>query len=447
MLGELVPASAVAAPPTLGRRSLAIVAQVVAVGIGTVLLLLRIPGLPSWDTIYGEDYWEFLVQALQQPWHVFIAYNGYEQLVPRVLAQFALYLPLAQASRLFAVCGALIAVGCGLFVFHASAGHIRSVPLRALLGAAVVLLPSAPMEIADSSVNTPWYLLLALFWALLWRPRTRKGMAAAALVAFATVASNSLAILFVPLVAARLYVLRQPREHAVTAGWLAGCMVQLPFILSGLISGHSRLAGRPAPPGVSLAYYAHEVVLPSLGWHLAWWLQSLAGRNGATVIVAAVLAVILGAILVVQARNRPFVVTAVATGFVFPVFGTTLIAHIATTPVSPDYEAGARYTALPIFLIEAAVIVGVDYAMRRRAGGHHRPGIALRPALAVTALVAVLAASWVADFRYSGIRSEKAWNWGQIAAKWQRDCAHSRSGKIVEKVVVFQTLPCDRIGQ
>ena len=59
-------------------------------------------------------------------------------------------------------------------------------------------------------------------------------------------------------------------------------------------------------------------------------------------------------------------VTAVATGFVFPVFGTTLIAHIATTPVSPDYEAGARYTALPIFLIEAAVIVGVDYAMRRR---------------------------------------------------------------------------------
>ena len=165
------------------------------------------------------------MQALQQPWHVFIAYNGYEQLVPRVLAQFALYLPLAQASRLFAVCGALIAVGCGLFVFHASAGHIRSVPLRALLAAA----RRAAAERADGDrrqhrQHVSWYLLLAMFWAAaVAAADCCKGMAAAALVAFVpTVASNSLAILFVPLVAARLYVLRSLCEHAVTAGWLAG---------------------------------------------------------------------------------------------------------------------------------------------------------------------------------------------------------------------------------
>jgi hypothetical protein len=44
------------------------------------------------------------------------------------------------------------------------------------------------MEIADSGVNAPWYLLLAVFWALLWRPRTRAGMAVAAFVAFAAAA-------------------------------------------------------------------------------------------------------------------------------------------------------------------------------------------------------------------------------------------------------------------
>ncbi len=177
VLGNLFPESAQTAPRTPAGRLLWVAAQIVAVGLGTVLLLLRIPGLPSWDTIYGEDYWEFFAQAIQQPWHLFIAYNGYEQFVPRVLALIATYLPLAQVSKFLAVSGAVIACGCGLFIFYASSGYVRSAALRALLGTAVVLLPIAPMEIADSGVNTPWYLLLAVFWALLWRPRTRTGMA------------------------------------------------------------------------------------------------------------------------------------------------------------------------------------------------------------------------------------------------------------------------------
>jgi hypothetical protein len=139
---------------------------------------------------------------------VFLVYNGYEQLVPRVLAQFAAYLPLPQVTRFLTVSGAVVAAACGLFVFHASAGQVRSAGLRALLGAAVVLLPTAPMEIADSGVNTPWYLLLAVFWALLWRPRTPAGMAVAAFVAFAAASSNSVNALFVPMAAARLYALQ-----------------------------------------------------------------------------------------------------------------------------------------------------------------------------------------------------------------------------------------------
>src|SRR6266516_3244107 len=102
-------------------------------------------------------------RRIQHPWHVFIPYGGYYQLLPRVIAQFTQYLPLAQASRLFAVCGALIASGCGLFIFHASAGHVRAVPLRAMLGAAVVLMQVAVMEIAVNAVCAPWYLMLATF--------------------------------------------------------------------------------------------------------------------------------------------------------------------------------------------------------------------------------------------------------------------------------------------
>ena len=445
-LGELFPLPPEAPTRAWGPRALSVAVQVAAVGIAALVMLLRIPGLPSWETIYAEDYWEFLTQAIAQPWHVFIGHNGYLQFLPRVIAQFVIYLPLSQASLAFAVAGAVVAACCALFVFHASAGHIQSVKLRALLAAALVLLPAAPMEVIDSGVNSPWYLLPALFWAAVWRPRTRAGMALAAVLAFVTVFSNILGILLVPVLAVRLYVLRRPREHAVTAGWLAGCLAQVPFVISGY-QGDSRLT-RHATPGQSLAFYGHNVLLPSFGWHMSWWLRSFAGINGATVLVTAVLAVIFGVILATQVRARAFVVTALVTGFISAVGGITLNGQLATAPLLPAEQPGSRYTVLPLFLIVSAVIVGADCALRRRAPGHRRAGTGLKPAVAVTALVAVLAATWAVDFRDAGWRSGWSWTWAPIAAKWEHDCAHSRTGEIVEKAgASYQTLPCRNITQ
>ena len=112
---------------------------------------------------------------------------------------------------------------CALFIYHALDGWVRSPWLRALAGAALILLPLAPIEIADSAVGAPWYVLTALFFALLWRPKNWAGMTAAALVAFAAASSEILAVIYAPLVLLRLVALPRWREHAVTAGWLAAC--------------------------------------------------------------------------------------------------------------------------------------------------------------------------------------------------------------------------------
>jgi hypothetical protein len=96
-------------PPGRGRRLLAAAAQVAVVLLAAVVLLLRVPGVPAWDTIYAEDYSQFLIGALQHPWHLFIQYNGYEQLLPRVVAQLVTYLPLGEVASGFAVAGALTA--------------------------------------------------------------------------------------------------------------------------------------------------------------------------------------------------------------------------------------------------------------------------------------------------------------------------------------------------
>jgi len=321
------------------------------------------------------------------------------------------------------------------------------VKLRALLALALVLLPIAPMELIGSGVETPWYLLPTLFWAMLWRPRTQPAVAVAAAVGFLTMASNILAVLLAPLLVARLYVLRRPREHAVSAGWLAGCLVQAAFVISGVLHGHSRLYLKHATPGQSLAFYGHAVVLPSLGWHTSWWLRSFAGANGAAAIAVVVLAASLGLILVTQPGARLFVVTAIAFGFIFTVISVGINRGPALNPMLPTQVLGTRYTIMADFLIVSALIVGADHALRSRAHDRRWRGAGLKSVTAVTALVVFLAATWAVDFRYTGLRTTTAWSWAPIAAKWERDCAHSRTGEITETIYKRPwTFPCRDIS-
>jgi hypothetical protein len=445
-LSELFPSVPQAPARPRGARVFSAVVQVAAVGIASVAMLLRIPGRPAWRTIFGDDYFKFLVEAIQHPWH-WRPYGGYVQVLPRFIAQVVSYLPLTDASLAFALAGVVVAACCALFIFHASVGHIESVKLRALLAVALVLLPVAPMELIGSGVETPWYLLPTLFWAMLWRPRTRPAMAAAAAVGFLTMASTTLAALLAPLLVARLYVLRRPREHAVSAGWLAGCLVQAAFVIPLALHGRSRLhLNSLTPPGQSLAFYGHAVVLPSLGWHTSWWLRSFAGANGAAAIAVVVLAASLGLILVTQPGARLFVVTAVAVGFIFTVISVGINRGPALNPMLPTQVLGTRYTIMADFLIVSALIVGADHALRSRAHDRRWRGAGLKSVTAVTALVVFLAATWAVDFRYTGLRTTTAWSWAPIAAKWERDCAHSRTGEITETVYTKPwTLPCRNI--
>ena len=446
VLGELFPRVPEAPARARGAQVLGAVVQVAAVGIASVAMLLRIPGRPAWRTIFGDDYFKFLTGAIQHPWH-WGEYGGYVQVLPRFIAQVVSYLPLTDASLAFALTGVVVAACGALFIFHASVGHIESVKLRALLAVALVLLPIGPMELIGSGVETPWYLLPVLFWAMLWRPRTRSAMAVAAAVGLLTMASNILAALLAPLIVARLYVLRRPREHAVSAGWLAGCLVQAIIVISGTLHGQSRLnLDSLTPPGQSLAFYGHVVLLPSLGWHTSWWLRSFAGANGATAIAAVVLAVSFGLILVTQPGARLFVVTAVAVGFIFTVVSVSINRAPATTRMLLTQVLGTRYTIMADFLIVSALIVGADHALRSRAHDRRWQGAGLKSVTAVTALVVFLTATWAVDFRYTGLRTTTAWNWAPIAAKWERDCAHSRTGEITETVYKRPwTLPCRNI--
>jgi len=421
VLADLFPAPAESVPRAGLARWAFLLVQVVAVALGALVMLARIGGRPAWKSVWAEDPGIYLPQALAHPWHLLQPYGGYLQLVPRLIGQLAALVPLRDASVVFAVGGALVASACGLFVYHASAGQVSSRWLRALLGLSVLLLPVAQLEIADNGVNTIWYLLVALFWAALWRPRTRAGAAVAAVVAFAAAASTSLALLYAPLFAARAFVLpRRPREHAATAGWALGCLIQ---VLEILTSHVSRLT--PHNPLDAALYYAHEVLLPALGWHISWHLRDILGLTGATALTGGLIVVVLAAVVATQDRRcRAFVVTAVATGLLFTAFTSAFAWGGPGQRVTIRMEHGARYSTVPILLLDAALIVAADAYARR---WWPRP----KAIVAVAALVAVLAAGWATDFRYPVRRFAGPGSaWELKADKWLRHCRDNPAGTI-----------------
>ena len=186
--------------------------------------LVRQSGVPATDTAWAEDAKVFYAQALTTPFGraLFKTYDGYAQLVPRLLAQVARWAPPGRAAEVFAVAGAIGFALTACLVFHMARGHIGPAPVRVLLVAAMALLPIATAELLDNMVNLPWWLFFAAFWGLLWRPRTIAGMVVAGAVCFLATASEPLVALFVPLAAgARLGPAPAPRarRHRRARGW------------------------------------------------------------------------------------------------------------------------------------------------------------------------------------------------------------------------------------
>lgn len=426
--------------------------QFALVCAGAAALLLRVGGIPAWDVTYAEDNGVFLVDGLVRPWHLLVPYSGYLELGPRLIGQvIASFLPIADASAAYAVTGALIGAASGLFLYHASAGYVRAPWARALLSGALVLLPTAPLEIIDSGVNSPWYMLAALFFAILWRPRSRAGMLAAALVACYASSSEIIAFTYAPLLLIRVIALPRVREHAVTAGWLLGLLLQLPVVALSYAQHKQRL-GALSTPGQAMAFYCHNVVLRALGWHLSVWLKSAAGYNGATVIVGALLALAVGWAFAVGDRQvRLFAGLALVTGFAQVMFEATVAQGMIFQPPTPSFMAAARYSTVPVVLIAATGIVAVDSYVRRRAA----PGVpdapvtafpGARPLVAVGLLACVLAFGWATDFRYASQRSH-AGHWLPYARSLVTACTRHPAGNVTLNAWGGHqfTVPCTRI--
>jgi hypothetical protein len=444
------------AKATVLPRTVVVGAYAFGAALLSALSLLRQSGVPATSTVWAEDGTVFYAQALKMSFGrtLFTTYNGYAQLVPRLLAQFARWVPPGRAAEVFALAGAISFAVTACLVFHMAKGHITSPLVLGLLVASMVLLPIATSELLDNMLNVPWWLFFAAFWALLWRPQTAPGQVIAGAFGFLATASEPLVALFAPLAIVRALALRRRRDHTVTAGLVLGLVYQ----------GVARLAGTPKPFTPDALHgiwqdYSERAGLALLGgmrgsdWLIA---QSV---TGATVVGALIACAVVAAGLTVRSRGvRAFTVAAAAfsvIGFVVPVWLRGVSAVLNTSTL----DEGSRYEAVPLLLLISIVLVVAGHLSGPGPGTLTATHSGARPpppgqryrrrAIAVPVVCAVLfLPSWVTDFRDANMRSDGPTWQSQLALAAARcHASHPRTVTVLIDPTGWKAvLPCRAIS-
>ena len=193
----------------------------------------------------------------------------------------------------------------------------------------------------------------------------------------------------------RVVALPRWREHAVTAGWLAGLLVQVPVVLESYAQ-HTQRVTSLARPVRALGFYFHNVALRAFGWRVSLRLVAFAGLNGATVIVCAILVAVFGWALVTGSRQvRVFVAVALIMGFVQTVFAATVVRYVISQPYSSNFEGGSRYSTMPIMAMVQMATCAVLFSVGGTPSFTHLPGPQVWFAIVITGVFASAVAFYI----------------------------------------------------
>ncbi|MDQ3726533.1 MAG: hypothetical protein M3335_11710 [Actinomycetota bacterium] len=356
------------APPPGGRiagwEKAGLVAALIALAV--VAQLARLGWTASLDSLWAEDGSIFVQDAFSQsfPQTLWAEYSGYLVLVPRLIGEAASALPLGEAPAVVSVLSALLVALSGLAIWHATASHLANPYLRATLVVLTVLTPVGGMETIDSAASVSWYMLVAVFWLLLWRPRTGLGAGlGAAFIALAAL-SNPGIWFFFPLAALRALAVRDGRDLAIVGAYFGAGLLQ---IFAMLRSDYE--AVEPVWTGdiwtVLLQRVADGMVL---GLRLGGEAWAALGWPFLIVLTAALVAGLAYGLLRSDWRGRSL--AAVAVPIALAMFVVSVYQRAVGTPMlwPPDAwgsQAG-RYAIVPVMLLLSVTFVLIDRPPRPR---------------------------------------------------------------------------------
>jgi hypothetical protein len=209
-------------------RGEAVLIVVAFLALATVAQLFRLGPTIALDSLWAEDGPVFLQEALTQSfWHAVSAeYSGYLVVFPRLVGEAASIGPLRDAAAVTSILAALAVSVSGVLVWFASAGHIANPYLRATLAIATVLTSVGGLEAIDAAAYSSWYMLFAVFWILLWRPKNDLAAVAGAGLVLLAGLSNPGLWFFLPLALLRACCVRDRRDAIIVGSWFLAAALQ-----------------------------------------------------------------------------------------------------------------------------------------------------------------------------------------------------------------------------
>lgn len=361
--------------------------------VGTILLLLRLPANAR-NLIWAEDGSIFLSDAFTHDYltNLFTPYAGYMHFVPRTAAEISsVFAPAEDLGWSMNILGALVWSSVALAAFSFTQGRIGT-PLRVLLWLLVILLPIGSQEVATNTANSHWFLMFGLFVVVSSRSETWvRAILGSALVA-AAMLSDPLSLLFLPLVAGRLVLLKTMREQLVTVVYGLAALVQILMVIST-----TRDRGGPGFDPLNLSrYYLLRVVWGNLVGAKTG--EDLFVTMGDVVVLSA--AGMLIAVLVILIVLRWHSAGLAAISLAASIVSFSAISILTWTAIGIELDGheidwGGRYLVLPSLLLTLSVVSALSMWISRRSGTKRQ--IRYRVALLVTS--ALLLAPGIDNFQ------------------------------------------------
>jgi hypothetical protein len=237
------------------RRVLTTAGWITLFGLAVVLPLLRQTGTPPWDVFWAEDGTTYFRDAVADgPATLFRGYQGYVQVVPRLLALPVVWVPLEQAPWYAAVTSSIVGALIGAFVFRATKGFIRTTGMRLVVAATYVVAPVLGWEGAGNWTNLIWSVLGTVPWAIVSRRTSILDTTTRVLVVLLAPLCQPLAVVFLPLALAMAWRRRARSAWLVAGGLTVGLVAQ----------GFLMLMSAPRSPGLRPARHGQHDQLRQL---------------------------------------------------------------------------------------------------------------------------------------------------------------------------------------